>query len=127
MHDDTLRKHYRADIDRGRAEANMAVSRSLFTAATRSNNPNVVAAMFWLKNRAGWKALATTDTSSLNGPTINVLKIEFVDPRDSSTSNDATHHHNGSGNGAARNGNGRVIDADERSFEISFTDEGDAS
>lgn len=52
--DETARKYYWDEIQLGRAEANTKVSRSLFMAATRPN-PNVVACMFWLKNRAGWK------------------------------------------------------------------------
>lgn len=75
--DVTVRKYYMADLERGRAEANTRVAQSLFKAATRENNPNVIAAMFWLKNRAGWKALAATDTLPL-GDNIDTLRIEFV-------------------------------------------------
>jgi hypothetical protein len=76
--DITLRKHYRADLDRGRAEANLAVTRALFKNATRENNPNVVAQMFWLKNRAGWKDMGIVTTPA---DSVNLLTIEFVEPR----------------------------------------------
>ena len=51
----TLHKYYRADLDVGAAEANAAVAQSLFKQATNPDKPNVVAAIFWLKARAGWR------------------------------------------------------------------------
>ncbi len=59
----------------GRAEANIKVAMSLFKAATRDHNPNVQAAMFWLKNCAGWKdpGLITVDADG-----VGTLSIEFV-------------------------------------------------
>jgi hypothetical protein len=56
--DETVRKYYRDDLTLGRAEANLGVARALYKAATRDHNPNVVAQMFWLKNRAGWNDLS---------------------------------------------------------------------
>ena len=49
----TLRKHFRDDLDRGMAEANVKVGQSLFNMATSGNN--VAAAIFWMKARAGWR------------------------------------------------------------------------
>ena len=42
----TLRKHFRDDLDRGMAEANVKVGQSLFNMATQGNN--VAAAIFWI-------------------------------------------------------------------------------
>lgn len=50
--DDTLRKHYREELDRGMATANLAVARSLFEAATVEKN--VTAMIFWAKTRLRW-------------------------------------------------------------------------
>ena len=49
----TLRKHFRADLDRGMIEANAKVGQTLFTMATVDKN--VAAAIFWMKARAGWR------------------------------------------------------------------------
>ena len=49
----TLRKHFRDDLDRGMAEANVKVGQSLFNMATSGNN--VAATIFWMKARAGWR------------------------------------------------------------------------
>jgi hypothetical protein len=63
---ETLRKYYEEDMEAGRAEANVKVAQAMFKAATR-DNPNVVAGMFWLKNRAGWKDVLGNPAGSL-GP-----------------------------------------------------------
>lgn len=49
----TLAKHFRAEIEQGAVEANTAVGSALFRNATVGNN--VIAQIFWMKARAGWK------------------------------------------------------------------------
>jgi hypothetical protein len=51
----TLRRHYRAELDRGHIRANFAVARSLFRKAIRDGPQSVTAAIFWLKCRARWQ------------------------------------------------------------------------
>lgn len=63
IHIETLLKYYAADLAAGRAEANLKVARAMFKAATRETNPNVVAGMFWLKNRGGWKDIGANTTT----------------------------------------------------------------
>ena len=58
----TLRKHFRDDLDRGMAEANVKVGQSLFNMATTGNN--VAAAIFWMKARAGWREKQEAETES---------------------------------------------------------------
>lgn len=63
---DTLRKHYRSELDTGMVMANAAVARNLFEIATSKEKGAVTAAIFWLKTRAGWKetmALEVSDPS----------------------------------------------------------------
>ena len=48
----TLRKHYRAELDTAVTRANAMVAGSLYMKAVKGN---VVAQIFWLKTRAGWK------------------------------------------------------------------------
>jgi hypothetical protein len=50
----TLRKYFRSELDTGHIEANAKVAQSLFKQAT-GEKPNVTAAIFWLKARAGWR------------------------------------------------------------------------
>jgi hypothetical protein len=48
----TLRKHYRNELDTSAIRANAVVAGSLYRKAV---NGNVVAQIFWLKTRGGWK------------------------------------------------------------------------
>jgi hypothetical protein len=50
----TLRKYFRRELDTGQAEANAKVAQTLFRQATDPKSPNVTAAIFWMKARAGW-------------------------------------------------------------------------
>lgn len=51
----TLRKHFAEELATGHTEANAKVAASLFKKATGDGQGSVVAAIFWLKCRAGWK------------------------------------------------------------------------
>ncbi len=51
----TLAKVFRKELDEGTAMANMNVAKSLYNQATNATKPNVIAAIFWLKARAGWR------------------------------------------------------------------------
>lgn len=50
----TMRKYYTAELEIGHIEANAQVAQSLYRLATDQNKPNVAAAIFWMKCRAGW-------------------------------------------------------------------------
>lgn len=51
----TMRKYFAHELEVGHIEANAQVAQSLFKQATHPEKPNVVAAIFWMKCRAGWK------------------------------------------------------------------------
>ena len=48
----TLRKHFRAELDRGVAEANAVIAGCLVAAAKAGN---IAAMIFWMKTRARWR------------------------------------------------------------------------
>jgi hypothetical protein len=73
----TIGKYYHDALERGRVEANAAVAQALFKAATRQHNPSIPAAMFWLRNRAGWKESVAPGEAGA----VHTLAIEFVGPR----------------------------------------------
>jgi hypothetical protein len=54
----TLRLNFRAELDRGQVQANAKVAESLFRKATGDGQGSVIAAIFWLKTRAGWRETA---------------------------------------------------------------------
>jgi hypothetical protein len=54
----TLRKHFRAELDRGVAEANAVIAGCLFAAAKAGN---IAAMIFWMKTRARWREQPTAN------------------------------------------------------------------
>jgi hypothetical protein len=75
----TLRKHYREELDLGHVKANAKVAENLFRKATGEGREAVVAAMFWLKTRAGWKE---TMTHQIGGdPELPAIQIVTGVPR----------------------------------------------
>jgi len=61
---DTLRKHFREEIDTGAARANSRVAAFLFEQATGQRGDGgaaVTAAIFWAKTRMRWKETAITE------------------------------------------------------------------
>ena len=61
----TLRKHYRDELDHGHVKANVRVAENLYRKATGEGCESVIAAIFWLKTRAGWRE---TNIHEIAGP-----------------------------------------------------------
>ena len=53
--EDTLQRHFRAELDSGVAKANAQVAQNLFSIATSRDQGSVAAAIFWMKSRGKWK------------------------------------------------------------------------
>lgn len=68
--DDTLRKHYRKELDEGRIEANASVAQTLFQQA---KNGNTTAAIFWLKTRAQWRENDRLEVTGADGGPIETF------------------------------------------------------
>lgn len=51
----TLAKHYKEELERGLAAAELRITRTLFEQATDPDKPNTAAMIFWLKAKAGWR------------------------------------------------------------------------
>lgn len=79
----TLRKHFRAELDRGTIEANAKVAQTLFTMATVDKN--VAAAIFWMKARAGWREKPLPDEEPAPAVTKIVYSWESEVPRQDAT------------------------------------------
>src|SRR5215207_5981294 len=69
----TLRKHYRDELDHGHVKANAKVAENLFRKATGEGREAVVAAIFWLKVRAGWKETSLHEVSGPAGKPIETV------------------------------------------------------
>ena len=51
----TLRKHFRDDLDHGRARANASVVANLYRQATKDDPRATTAAIYWTKAQMGWR------------------------------------------------------------------------
>jgi hypothetical protein len=79
---DTLRKHYREELDDAMTEANGAVGQYLFGLATgkamdkgATHGDCSRAAIFWAKTRMGWKDTTAVELSGPEGKPIEVMTI----------------------------------------------------
>ena len=70
----TLRKHYREELDSGHVKANAKVAENLYRKATGDGRESVVAAIFWLKTRARWKETTVNEVSVTSDPLTEFLR-----------------------------------------------------
>ncbi len=75
----TLRKHYRGELDHGHVKANAKVAENLYRKATGDGREAVIAAIFWLKTRAGWKETTVQELAAKDDRTLVVVR-KFVEP-----------------------------------------------
>lgn len=71
----TLRKHYKDELNRSRAVANQAVAGMLYEQCKKGN---VTAQIFWLKTRGGWRE--SVESASTNNE-VSKVDIQIVDSR----------------------------------------------
>ena len=73
---DTLTKHYKGELEKGRIEANAAVAGTLYEKAKQGDTSSMI---FWLKTRAGWSEKNTTELTGEGGAPINIKVITGID------------------------------------------------
>lgn len=61
----TLRKHYRKELDKGHIKSTAKVAENLYKKATGDGREAVIAAIFWLKTRAGWKETTVQEVNAV--------------------------------------------------------------
>src|SRR5687767_5995576 len=67
----TLKKHYGGELELGLARANAVVGGRLFEEARKGH---VVAAIFWMKTRGGWRETAKVEHSG--GTSLEVRQVD---------------------------------------------------
>src|SRR4051794_27581444 len=74
-----LRELYGRVIDGARTKANAKVAESLFRKATGEGRESVVAAIIWLKTRAGWKETSAHElTGTGEGPMKVIIEADMA-------------------------------------------------
>jgi hypothetical protein len=69
----TLKKHYREELDLGLARANAVVASTLFAQAKAGN---ITAAIFWMKTRGGWRETAKLEHAGAPGEPIEIRQLD---------------------------------------------------
>lgn len=75
----TLRKHYPDELKHGHVKANARVAENLFRRATGEGREAVIAAIFWLKTRAGWKETTVQELTGRGDGVLTIIR-QIVDP-----------------------------------------------
>ena len=77
----TLRKHYRKQLDEGKAKANSQVGLSLFQQAKAGNT---AAAIWWTKSQMGWKDTSRVEVTGADGGAVamswELTGVKVTDP-----------------------------------------------
>ena len=84
----TLRRHYRPELDKGHIKATAKVAENLYRRATGEGREAVIAAIFWLKTRAGWKETSVTELAGKDKQPITLIVKTFGEegiPRETRT------------------------------------------
>ena len=73
---DTLKKYYKDELQKGRIEANAAVAGTLYEKAKQGDTPSMI---FWLKTRGQWSEKNTTELTGEGGAPINIKVVTGID------------------------------------------------
>jgi hypothetical protein len=76
----TLRKHYRGELDHGHVKANAKVAENLYRKATGEGREAVIAAIFWLKTRAGWKETSVQELAARDDKPLVIFRT-IIEPK----------------------------------------------
>ncbi len=74
--ENTLRKHFRDELDTGSTIANGKVAKSLYNNAVKHNN--VSAQIFWMKARAGWKETSKYEHGGPDGQPLPASPVDEI-------------------------------------------------
>ncbi|MDQ3559446.1 MAG: hypothetical protein M3453_09740, partial [Pseudomonadota bacterium] len=85
---ETLRFHYRRELEASHVRTNAKVAENLYRKATGDGREAVTAAIFWLKTRARWKETSVHELGGASElPPLRIERIErvIIDPREPKT------------------------------------------
>ncbi len=79
---ETLRKHYRDELDTGSIKVDSRIAESLYRKAMGDGPQSVTACIFWLKTRARWKETPVEEAKASDYPSVIFRTIVEPPPRD---------------------------------------------
>ena len=77
--DKTLRKHYRTELDVGKAKASASIARSLYNKALGGDT---TAMIWWTKAQMRWSETVKQELTGADGVELTGITVNFVKPDD---------------------------------------------
>ena len=77
--DKTLRKHYRAELDIGKAKANGQIAKTLFSKAVAGDTTSLI---WWTKAQMRWSETVMQEVTGADGEPLQGIQVTFVKPND---------------------------------------------
>ena len=79
--DKTLRKHYRVELDLGKAKANSQIAKTLYQKATAGDTTSLI---WWTKAQMRWSETVKQELTGADGEPLQGIQISFVKPDENS-------------------------------------------
>ena len=77
--DKTLRKHYRAELDMGKAKANGQIAKTLFSKAVAGDTTSLI---WWTKAQMRWSETVKNELTGADGEPLQGIQVSFVKPNE---------------------------------------------
>ena len=81
--DKTLRKHYRQELDIGKAKANSQIAKTLYQKATAGDTTSLI---WWTKAQMRWSETVKNEVTGADGEPLQGIQVTFIKPDDSTVS-----------------------------------------
>ena len=75
--DKTLRKHYRHELDVGKAKANGQIAKTLFSKAMSGDTTSLI---WWTKAQLRWSETVKNEITGADGTPLQGIQVSFVKP-----------------------------------------------
>jgi len=79
----TLRKHYKAELDAGKAKANGQIAKTLFNKAIAGDTTSLI---WWTKAQMRWSETVKQEVTGADGEPLQGIQVTFVKPNDPAVS-----------------------------------------
>lgn len=79
--DKTLRKHYRTELDEGKAKASSQIAKTLYNKALGGDT---TALIWWTKSQMRWSETVRQEVTGADGEPLQGIQVTFVKPEERS-------------------------------------------
>jgi len=75
----TLRKHYRHELDAGKAKANSQIAKTLYSKALAGDTTSLI---WWTKSQMRWSETVKQELTGADGEPLQGIQVSFVKPNE---------------------------------------------